>query len=180
MSPTGCRLWKVMLLPSNERYSSSRTCISIFCARSSAPKLRPSCRTPRMICEMATVIARGINTLVSGWGASIALNALPVKTGITAASPAFPIAPEIIIRMIHPCRRACDQIQRTGLVRSYVTGRCMENSAGDVRVVITVHSTIWGCFVKKQRELTSYQNQIPLSEPVTDCVTYLIRSCLVN
>ena len=57
-----------MLLASRERYNSSRTWRSIFCASNSAPKFLPSCRTPRMIWEIPMVSASGIKTLVSGTG----------------------------------------------------------------------------------------------------------------
>src|SRR6266511_1555643 len=129
-----------MLLPSRERYSSSRTERSNFWASSSAPKLRPSCSTPRTICETPIINASGIKTLVSGVGLSMALNAFPVNTGTTAASPALPTAPIIIIVMIHQWRRTCDQIHRTGVVRSEICARCMENSAGAV-IAIRLDST---------------------------------------
>src|SRR5512139_280185 len=144
VSPTGCRLWKVMLLPSRERYSSSRTDRSSFWASSSAPKLRASCRAPRMIWVMATVNASDSSTLVSGTGWSMALNASPVSTGTTAARAAFPTAPATIRITIHQCGRTCDQIQRTGLVRSVVCARCMENSRGAV-TDIEVDSTTSAC-----------------------------------
>ena len=65
-----------------------------------------------VICEMPSVMASGNKTVVSGGSLIIALKALPVKAGTYAASAAFPIAPRMIITMIHAYGRACEMIQR--------------------------------------------------------------------
>ena len=85
VSPTGWRLWKVMLLPSRETYNSSRISRSTRWAISSAPKLRPNCSTPRTICEPPRIRASGMRALRTGCGLSMSLKALPTRTGMAAA-----------------------------------------------------------------------------------------------
>ncbi len=136
VSPTGWRLWKVMLLPSRDRYSSSRTSRSMRWAISSAPKLRPNCRMPRTICDPPRINASGMSTLVSGGDTSMALKACPTRAGTTAASAPLPIAPTRIMMIRPQCRCACETIQRIGPRRSETWRRARVNSAGRERLVM--------------------------------------------
>src|SRR5512139_536090 len=112
---------------------------------------------------MATVNASGSSTLVSGTGWSMALNASPVSTGTTAARAAFPTAPATIRITIHQCGRTCDQIQRTGLVRSVVCARCMENSRGAVTDIGNDSTTSVGATIHTANRFLQRQVHVGLA-----------------
>ena len=95
VSPTECRLWKVMLLPSRLTYNSLRISRSTNCPISSAPKFLPNCSKPRNTWLPDIHKAIGSRAEVSGVEPVTALKAFPTSTGTSAAKAALPVAPTI-------------------------------------------------------------------------------------
>jgi hypothetical protein len=104
----------------------------------------------------------------------MALNASPINTGTTAANPAFPKAPNSIIRPGIQFLSACERIQRTGPRLSVVKRLGRVNSAGTADVVIGLQIEKYSSYQGQFPALACTRNKSKFREgnPARSCIIY--------